>query len=155
MALQSQKRRSESTLREPEQAVSNPVLSLPTMGELTTLTTGVIMSNATLTLVSQVNALLEGTTIAPIVIPATPTVKSNEWMKRPASRKQVARTVEMASLKGIHTMRDVKSGEMMPITEENVGGMTAGGASKLYNAMKNLTVKENVTVKPATISVKE
>jgi hypothetical protein len=112
------------------------------------------MSNATLATIKNVNALLEGTSIAPIVIPAEP-VKADAWKARPASKKQVARTVEMAAEKRIHTMRNVKSGEMMPINEENVAGMTAGGASKLYNALKNLTVKENVTVKPATITVKE
>lgn len=97
-------------------------------------------------------ALMGAVEPTPAPVQEAKPVKSNDWMKRPASRKQVARTVEMAAMKGKHTMRNVKTGERTPITEANVAAMTAGAVSKLYNALKHLTVKENVTVKPATIT---
>jgi uncharacterized protein YcbK (DUF882 family) len=101
--------------------------------------------------IATLNGAVKSTDTTPTTKEATMPVKSVDWKSRPASKAQVARTVAMAEAKGKHTMRNVKTGELMPITTENVAGMTAGGASKLYNAMKNVEVKEEVTVKPATM----
>jgi len=161
--------------------VSKLALSLPKMGELTTtLTQGVTMNNIAAVKanrndslvalcdainlaneVGKLDAFLAALTgaVEPTPAPATPepTVKSNDWKSAPASKKQCEYIPALAAKKGIHTMRNVKTGEMMPITPENVATMTKGGASKLYYALKNHkpAVKETVTVKPATITVKE
>lgn len=84
--------------------------------------------------------------VTPTIAPArkarkqAPTMPAQDWRKRPASRKQVARIVALAEKVGKHTMRNTKTGERMPIDAENVATMTAGGASKLYQALKGLTV---------------
>jgi hypothetical protein len=67
---------------------------------------------------------------------ATPTITPADWRKRPASRKQVARTVAMAARKGMHTVKNPRTGEMTPITEAHIATMTAGYVSKLYQALK-------------------
>lgn len=69
---------------------------------------------------------------------AAPTIA--RWQDQPASKSQQRYIPALAARKGMHTVKNAKTGEMMPITAENVATMTKGYASKLYYALKGLSI---------------
>jgi len=67
---------------------------------------------------------------------ATPTIAPTRWQDQPASKSQQGYIPALAKRRGIHTVKNEKTGEMMPITAETVATMSKGFASKLYYALK-------------------
>jgi len=93
----------------------------------------------------------KGTKPAPKVEPK-PEVTVNDWKSQPSSEQQQRYLPALAARKGQHSVRNTKTGELIPLTAEGVATMSKGYASKVYyglKAMPNVTVKENVTVKSA------
>lgn len=97
------------------------------------------MSSTTID-IATINAMLEGTTIAPITPPQAPAQDAPAWMSRPASQSQIGRIIRAEEA----ILASGRKRGIALIERHHGEFANAGTASTYYKSLATFTRKHNI-----------